>query len=87
MPPIDPISSSSRKVQPFLAMEILERAQAMEREGVDIIHLEVGEPAHLGAGQRHVEIFRDRLGQRAVGVAGQQLHDDLGCGGRRWRAF
>lgn len=44
MPPIDPISSSSRKVQPFLAMEILERAQAMEREGVDIIHLEVGEP-------------------------------------------
>jgi aspartate/methionine/tyrosine aminotransferase len=44
MPPTDPISSSSRKVQPFLAMEILERAQAMEREGVDVIHLEVGEP-------------------------------------------
>ncbi len=44
MPPGDPTSTSSRKVQPFLAMEILERAQVMERQGVDIVHLEVGEP-------------------------------------------
>lgn len=30
---------------PFLAMEILERAIALEQAGVDIAHLEVGEPA------------------------------------------
>lgn len=29
---------------PFLAMEILERAQALEREGASIAHLEIGEP-------------------------------------------
>jgi aspartate/methionine/tyrosine aminotransferase len=30
--------------EPFLAMEVLERALALEREGVDVVHLEVGEP-------------------------------------------
>src|SRR5438270_13883926 len=29
---------------PFLAMEVLERAQALERAGIDIVHMEVGEP-------------------------------------------
>lgn len=29
---------------PFMVMEVLERAREMERQGVDIIHLEVGEP-------------------------------------------
>lgn len=38
------ISSSAREVQPFLAMEIFERAQELERQGIDIVHLEVGEP-------------------------------------------
>lgn len=31
-------------VRPFLVMEVLERAQALERAGRDVIHLEVGEP-------------------------------------------
>jgi aspartate/methionine/tyrosine aminotransferase len=31
-------------IRPFLAMEVLERAFAMEREGARVIHLEVGEP-------------------------------------------
>jgi aspartate/methionine/tyrosine aminotransferase len=31
-------------VAPFLAMTIMERAQELEREGADIVHLEVGEP-------------------------------------------
>lgn len=31
-------------ISPFLVMEVLERARAMEAKGVDIIHLEVGEP-------------------------------------------
>jgi aspartate/methionine/tyrosine aminotransferase len=29
---------------PFLVMDVLERAREMEREGTDVIHLEVGEP-------------------------------------------
>ncbi len=31
-------------IQPFLAMEVMERAFALEREGVRVIHLEIGEP-------------------------------------------
>lgn len=31
-------------IEPFLAMEVLERAQELEREGARILHLEVGEP-------------------------------------------
>ncbi len=37
-------SRSAAEVTPFLVMEILERAQELERAGVDIVHLEVGEP-------------------------------------------
>lgn len=33
-----------RQVKPFLAMEILEKAQQLEAHGADIIHMEVGEP-------------------------------------------
>ena len=32
------------EIEPFLAMEVMERAFAMEREGRRIIHLEIGEP-------------------------------------------
>jgi aspartate/methionine/tyrosine aminotransferase len=39
------ISRKAQEIRPFLAMDVLERAQAIEREtGVNIIHLEVGEP-------------------------------------------
>ena len=31
-------------VEPFLAMEVLERALVLEREGASVLHLEVGEP-------------------------------------------
>ncbi len=31
-------------ITPFLVMDVLERAQALERAGEDIVHLEVGEP-------------------------------------------
>jgi aspartate/methionine/tyrosine aminotransferase len=30
--------------EPFLAMEVMERAFALEREGAEIVHLEIGEP-------------------------------------------
>jgi aspartate/methionine/tyrosine aminotransferase len=39
------ISRKAQDIRPFLVMDVLERAQAIERHtGVNIIHLEVGEP-------------------------------------------
>ena len=37
-------SRKAKLLKPFLAMDILERAQELEREGRSIIHLSVGEP-------------------------------------------
>jgi len=38
------ISKRTSEMTSFIVMDVLERANEMEREGVDIIHLEVGEP-------------------------------------------
>ena len=38
------VAKRTKEIIPFLVMDVLERARAMEREGVDVIHLEVGEP-------------------------------------------
>ena len=38
------IAKRAKEIAPFIVMEVLERAHAMEREGFHIIHLEVGEP-------------------------------------------
>jgi aspartate/methionine/tyrosine aminotransferase len=38
------IAKRALEITPFLVMDVLERAHAMEREGIDVIHLEVGEP-------------------------------------------
>jgi aspartate/methionine/tyrosine aminotransferase len=38
------ITQRAAEIDPFIVMEVLEAAQAMERDGVDVIHLEVGEP-------------------------------------------
>jgi aspartate/methionine/tyrosine aminotransferase len=37
-------SARAEAIEPFLAMEILERAEVLEREGAQIAHLELGEP-------------------------------------------
>ena len=37
-------SSRTREMTSFIVMDVLERAQELEREGARIIHLEVGEP-------------------------------------------
>ncbi len=34
----------ARAIEPFLAVEMSERAQALERNGVDVVHFEFGEP-------------------------------------------
>jgi (5-formylfuran-3-yl)methyl phosphate transaminase len=38
------VSKRAREISPFIAMDVLETAQVMERSGDKIIHLEVGEP-------------------------------------------
>ncbi|MEW6188355.1 MAG: pyridoxal phosphate-dependent aminotransferase [Thermodesulfobacteriota bacterium] len=38
------VSRRVREITPFIAMDVMETAQAMERAGERIIHLEVGEP-------------------------------------------
>ncbi|HKZ06801.1 MAG TPA: pyridoxal phosphate-dependent aminotransferase [Methylomirabilota bacterium] len=38
------IARRAREIEPFLAVEVFQRAQALEREGADVIHLEFGEP-------------------------------------------
>lgn len=39
-----PVSRKAREIPSFIAMDVLETAQAMERSGEHIVHLEVGEP-------------------------------------------
>jgi aspartate/methionine/tyrosine aminotransferase len=38
------VSLRAQEITPFLVMDILERAQELERQGESVIHLEVGEP-------------------------------------------
>ncbi|TAL15652.1 pyridoxal phosphate-dependent aminotransferase [bacterium] len=40
----DPVSERTRKMPSFIAMDVLEAANALERAGRHIVHLEVGEP-------------------------------------------
>lgn len=38
------ISQKAKDITPFIVMEVLEKAAQMERKGIDVVHLEVGEP-------------------------------------------
>ncbi len=38
------VTKRASEITPFIVMDILEKAQEMERDGKDIIHMEVGEP-------------------------------------------
>jgi aspartate/methionine/tyrosine aminotransferase len=38
------IARRAEEIAPFIVMDVMERAREMERRGIDIIHLEVGEP-------------------------------------------
>jgi len=38
------INPKVEEMTPFIVMDVLERANAMQQEGIDVIHLEVGEP-------------------------------------------
>jgi aspartate/methionine/tyrosine aminotransferase len=38
------ITKRAEEIRPFIVMDVLERAQALEKQGEHVIHLEVGEP-------------------------------------------
>ena len=38
------IAARTKNIPPFIVMDVLEKAHDMERRGIDVIHLEVGEP-------------------------------------------
>ena len=38
------ISKRTKEMTPFIVMDVLERAHEMERQGIHVVHLEVGEP-------------------------------------------
>lgn len=38
------ITQKAKDITPFIVMEVLEKAAEMERRGIDVVHLEVGEP-------------------------------------------
>lgn len=38
------ITQKAKEVRPFIVMEVLEKAAEMERKGINVIHMEVGEP-------------------------------------------
>lgn len=38
------IAHRAEEIPPFIVMDVLERARKMEEKGIDVIHLEVGEP-------------------------------------------
>ncbi len=41
---VQEIAQKARDIQPFLVMDVLEKAQQLQSRGDDIIHLEIGEP-------------------------------------------
>ena len=38
------ITQKANEIKPFIVMEVLEKAAEMERRGINVVHLEVGEP-------------------------------------------
>ena len=38
------IAERAQEMTPFLVMDVMERAREIERQGIEVIHLEVGEP-------------------------------------------
>ncbi len=38
------LSQRVKGIQPFIVMELLARAQVLERKGIDVVHMEIGEP-------------------------------------------
>jgi aspartate/methionine/tyrosine aminotransferase len=81
-----PFAARARAIEPFLAMEVLERAFQLERGGARVIHLEIGEPdfpappaaveacrAALAAGETHYTDSRG-LAELREAIARDKTH-------------
>lgn len=62
LPPAAAYSQRSREIEPFHVMSLLARAQVLEQQGHDVIHLEIGEPDFTTAAPVV------RAGQQALGA-------------------
>jgi (5-formylfuran-3-yl)methyl phosphate transaminase len=40
----DEVSRRARSIRPFVVMDVVARAKAMEADGIDVVHMEVGDP-------------------------------------------
>ncbi len=58
--------SSRARVNPFMAMEVLAEARALEAAGADIVHMELGQPG-TPAPRRAIEAARAALGADPMG--------------------
>jgi aspartate/methionine/tyrosine aminotransferase len=78
------ISQKALAIPPFLVMEVLERAQALEQKGADIVHMEIGEPDFdtpecvvnhaIGSLQKGMTHYTHSLGQLALRESIAQYH-------------
>lgn len=69
-----------RQIKPFLAMEILERAQQLETQGKHIIHLEIGEPdfdTPPCIKEACMQALRDRRPQYTHSLGMQELREEI----------
>jgi len=69
-----------RELKPFLAMEVLERAQQLEAQGRHIIHLEIGEPdfdTPACIKQACIQALRDRRPQYTHSLGMQGLREEI----------
>ncbi|MHC5038119.1 MAG: pyridoxal phosphate-dependent aminotransferase [Planctomycetota bacterium] len=56
------VSRKSEEIPPFIVMDVLDKACEMEREGIDVVHMEVGEP-DFDTPKKIVEAGREALFQ------------------------
>ncbi len=86
-----PVCRKALEIPPFLVMDVLEKAQELERRGINIVHLEVGEPdfdtpeaikqagiAALKAGHTH---YTHSMGEMALREAiAEHYQNEYGVG-------
>jgi aspartate/methionine/tyrosine aminotransferase len=76
-----PVPERIQAIKPFLAMEIMEKAQELESLGRDIIHLEIGEPdleTPLCIRDACIKALRDRRSQYTHSLGLRELREEIG---------
>lgn len=68
--------SSRGQIPPFVVMDVMKSASALEAAGRDIIHLEIGQPV-TGLPQKAIEPVRKLIGESALGYTIASGIDEL----------